>query len=148
MDPRIYLKIILAVIGAVCLVYSVICVVLYWVFSRRKDLVGGASGFLKQKKYKKDQVLFSPGGHHSTPRFLHIKHQTTGTYEYVVNNKTYKKRHVEYIPKGEMPKLLSIRYLKKVPWIACEKDSNYYFELHALFSLFLAVSFFLIVFFK
>ena len=145
MDPRTCLKMILAVIGAVCLVYSVICWVLHWIFSRRKDLVGGVSGFLKQKKYKKDQVLFSPGWRGS-PMFLHIKHQTTGTYEYVVNNKTYRKRHVAYVPKGEMPKLLSIRYLKKFPWIACEKDSNYYFELHALFSLFLAVSFFLIAF--
>lgn len=146
MDPRIYLKIILAVIGAVCLVYSVICWVLYWVFSRRKDLVGGASGFLKQKKYKKDQVLFSPGGCHSAAKVYHIKHQTTGTYEYVVNNKTYKKRHVEYIPKGEMPKLLSIRYLKKFPWIACEKDSCYY-DLHALFSFLWGTVLFLIVFF-
>ena len=145
MDPRTCLKMILAVIGAVCLVYSVICWVLHWIFSRRKNLVGGVSGFLKQKKYKKDQVLFSPGGSHSAAKVYHIKHQTTGTYEYVVNNKTYKKRHIEYIPKGEMPKLLSIRYLKKFPWIACEKDSCH-FDLHALFSFFLAAVFFLIAF--
>ena len=47
-----------------------------------------------------------------------IKHYSKGTYEYTAENKQYKIYYVEYITAKQMPRTISVVYLKKFPIIA------------------------------
>jgi len=100
---------------------------LYISFERETDAVAKTLGFRKSTKRKKNVKLYGqkhPGGHHWHVIGI-IKDWRKGTYEYVVNNKTYKRHHIAYDDPGGLPYTAPIVYLKRFPKISYVKTDMF-----------------------
>ena len=106
-------------LSAVCALVAVGLFLLYLIFEHRKDLTAGTVAFLKQGKHKKDVAVWSVNRFGGAPHVVTVlKHLTRGVYVYTVGGKQYRIRYTEHVTKRQMPKMLSITYLKKFPLIA------------------------------
>ena len=110
------------VVGNILFSLSVVCVAIaavfgriLFIFKKRPEKVGKTLAFLKDTKHRKNVRL--RGG-----RIL--KDVTVATYQYKVDEKSYKKRDVWHIVQGKLSKMKSVIYLKKHPQIADIKGNG------------------------
>ncbi len=90
---------------------------LYISFERETDAVAKTLGFRKSTKRKKNVRIETRRPRKS----ILIKDWRKGTYEYVVNNKTYKIHRIEYDNPEGLTYTAPIVYLKRFPKISCIK---------------------------
>ncbi len=104
-------------ISLVFFLLATVLFIIYRAFERNGDSVGRVTGTQIDVKHKKDVWLW--GGRR---RDVFLKHQSTAKYEYRVNGKTYAVKHAEFVTAKQMPRMVSVMYLKRFPKIAYVKD--------------------------
>ncbi len=110
-------------IGAVCLVVAGACFAISYLFEHKPEQVGRSTGTLRDAKYKKDVPIYGRSHIGGPIRIVcFIKHLTKAKYDYPVNGKTYRIKDRYFGRLRETPRLVSVAYLKKFPFIAYIKD--------------------------
>ena len=106
---------------AISLVFFAVAAV-FWArshaFEHNTDAVGRVTGTQSDVKHRKNVLL--SGGRRGYTVFL--KNHSTGKYEYRVNGKAYTVKHVQFVTANQMPRMVSVAYLKRFPKIAYVKS--------------------------
>lgn len=104
----------------VAMVFLFLAIGNLWVdraFDRNTAAVGRTTGMQIDVKHKKDVWLWG-----ARRRDVFLKHQSTAKYEYRVNGKTYTVKNMRPVTAKQMPRMVSVMYIKRFPKIACVKD--------------------------
>ena len=127
-------------VGVILLLVSAFYWFLNKAFEREGDAVAKTLGFRKSVKCKKN-VPIGTKRYRRPTRVLIIKDWRKGTYEYVVNNKTYKKHQIAYNDPTGLPYTVPIVYLKRFPGISHINTigNPRFFDISSLVALSLAV---------
>lgn len=118
--------------------FFLICII----FEHCPKKVGKAYASLKQTKHKKNVPVYtkiSPSSPITVDTI--IENWSKGTYEYKVNNKTYKIHYVNFVPKNQMPFGVQVIYLKRIPKIAYIKTAINHFAMYSIAALIFAIMF-------
>ena len=104
-------------VGVISLLVSAWYRYLHVAFEREGDAVAKTLGFRKSVKRKKNVKFWTTRYNHPS-RVWTVKDWRKGTYEYTVNNKTYKKHDISYDDPTGLPYTVPIVYLKRFPGIS------------------------------
>ncbi len=131
-------------LGFAFVLYAVGMLAAYYLLEHRKDLTGRVTASLDSIRTKKDVPIYE----HRSPRspgriVMVIQNWSKSVYKYTVNDQTYKIRYAEAVK--QMPYVISVVYLKRLPKIACVKSEGAFdpYGINALIGGSLAVLFFL-----
>ena len=137
------------IVGAVLVVFSLLCLLiavyfyfLYRIFDYHTNKTKKVMAHLTNVKHKTDVRIYGRRTLNGPFRVLSkIKHYSKGTYEYTAENKQYKIYYVEYITAKQMPRTISVVYLKKFPIIAYAQTEihTHNFDVYSLASFLLGI---------
>lgn len=131
-------------LSIISLCVSIVLLVFNHIFEHRKDLLGRTGASLRKTDYKKNVPVYGKNHPRGPLRVVMIiKHVSKSVYEYTVNGKKYKIRYTEYVRGREMPYMVTVIYLKRLPKIAyVDTDTNsHHFDIYAIVSFAFAVLF-------
>ena len=136
--------IVLCAVSVIFLFVSVVFFLLYCIFEYKPDKLGKATATLKYTKHRKDVPVYGRNSTFGPIRVVMIiKNWSKSLYEYKVNDKTHKIHYIEYVTSRQMPFVVQVIYLKKIPRIAYVKtDTNFHnFEIYSFVALMSAILF-------
>ena len=115
---------------------------LYRIFAHKPERLDTVPASLVSTKYKKNLPIYEKWKLFG-PRRVEtvIRHYCKGIYEYRVEDKKFRVRHVEFVPPDKMPETVKVTYLKSCPRIACVITLGHdpFFDTYAMVALILAV---------
>ncbi len=91
---------------------------IYTTFKYNKKMTDRVTASLIKVKHKRNVPEFCSNLPYGPIHIKIIKNRSKGLYEYSVNQKRYKIRYIEYVTSRQMPRMLSVIYLRKFPKIA------------------------------
>lgn len=110
--------IVLLIVGAMLAVAAGLFFILYRRFEHPHN-TKKITAHLVNVKHKTNVPVYGKRTQGGPLRILTVlKHWSKGVYEYSVDGKRYTIRYVEHVTERQMPRIVSVRYLKKLPRVA------------------------------
>ncbi len=119
---------------------------LYRMFVYNKNTIDKVTASLIDVKHKKNVPVYGRRFFRRPIRvMMKIKNYSKGKYEYHINQKRYTIQYVGYVTSKQMPKFVSVVYVKRFPKIAyVETDVNtQHFDIYSIVSVLFGVLFLL-----
>lgn len=132
--------------GVLSFLFAVCSFVIYRAFEHNEKSTDKVVASLIGVKHKKDVPVYGQrnsiiGG--PIRLVMKIKNYSKGTYKYFVNEKSYKIRYVEYVTPKQLPRIVSVVFLKRFPKIAYVKTevNTQRFDIYSMVSVLFSVMF-------
>jgi len=138
------LSIVFVILGALSLISAGFFFLVYRIFEYNKDCVAKVTASLTDVQHKNDVPVYGNRFFGAPIReIMRIKNYSKGKYEYQVNRKRYTIHYVEYVSSKQMPKFVSVIYIKWFPKVAYVKtDVNMQsFDAYSIISVLFGVMF-------
>lgn len=140
------LSIVLISLGVISFLAALIFLLLYRMFEYNKNSIDKTTASLIKVKHKKDVPVYGQRIFRGPIReIMKIKNYSKGKYEYHINQKRYTIQYCEHVTTRQMPKYVSVVYIKCFPKFAyVETDVNTSrFDLYSIVSVLFGVLFLL-----
>ena len=118
----------------------------YRIFAQSKNCVAKATASLMDVRHKKDVPVYGHRFFRGPIRvMMRIENYSRGKYQYEVNQKTYTISYSEHATARQMPKFVSVVYMKRFPKLAYVKTQTHtqHLDIYSLASGLLGILFLL-----